>query len=390
MSSNNNIVILGCGLSGMITALALAKYNISSIIVEAQLTTNQEFFDDIRTTAINAASRNIFEKIGIWPELLELCGPINDIYVVDNKAPEMLHFLIEDEGSSKNRKMGYLIENTKFKKCLYDLVKQNNLITVLDNIKYQAINNNSDYCKIKLSNNSQLVCKLLIVCDGKNSRAKNLFFSNEIEEDYNQQALTFIVGHERNHEGTAVEHFMPTGPFAILPLKDPYKSSIVWTVSESYASALLTIEPKEFAYLVQENFGSFLGKIEFQSKVGGFPLKAYTAKKYYNNSIVLIADTAHVIHPLAGQGLNQGIKDIDCLSSLIAVNSINKDTLINYQKLRQDDNKNMLLITDVINSIFSSNSKIFHSTRQLGFKAIEKIPPFKEMLIKYAMGERGK
>jgi 2-octaprenyl-6-methoxyphenol hydroxylase len=388
MSSNNNIVILGCGLSGMITALALANYNISSTIVEAQSTTNQEFFDDIRTTAINAFSRNIFEKIGIWQELLKLCGPINDIYVVDNKAPEMLHFLIED--NSCNKKMGYLIENTKFKKCLYDLVKQNKCITVLDNIKYQRINNNLDYCELALSNNSKLVCKLLIACDGKNSRAKNLFFSNEIEEDYNQQALTFIVGHERNHEGTAVEHFMPTGPFAILPLKDPYKSSIVWTVSESYASALLTIEPKEFAYLVQENFGSFLGKIEFQSKVGGFPLKAYTAKKYYNNSIVLIADTAHVIHPLAGQGLNQGIKDIDCLSSLIAGNGINKDTLINYQKLRQDDNKNMLLITDFINSIFLSNSKIFHSTRQLGFKAIEKIPHLKEMLIKYAMGERGK
>lgn len=388
MSNNNNIVILGCGLSGMITALALAKYNICNTIVEAQTTTNPEFFNDIRTTAINASSRNIFEKIGIWQELLELCGPINDIYVVDNKAPEMLHFLIED--TSKNRKMGYLIENTKLKKCLYDLVKQNKFITVLDNIKYQKINNNSDYCELALSNNSKLVCKLLIACDGKNSRAKNLFFSNDIEEDYKQKALTFIVGHKKNHEGTAVEHFMPTGPFAILPLKDPYKSSIVWTVSESYASALLTIEPEEFTYLVQENFGSFLGKIKIQSKMAVFPLKAYTARKYYNNSIALIADTAHIIHPLAGQGLNQGIKDIDCLTSLIAANIINKDTLINYQKLRQDDNKNMLLITDVINSIFSSNSKIFHSTRRLGFKAIEKIPHLKGMLIKYAMGERQK
>ena len=111
MSNNNNIVILGCGLSGMITALALAKYDIPSTIVEAQ-STNQEFFDDIRTTAINAASRNTLEKIGVWQKLLELCGPINDIYVVDNKAPEMLHFLIED--NSCNKKMGYLIENTKF------------------------------------------------------------------------------------------------------------------------------------------------------------------------------------------------------------------------------------------------------------------------------------
>ena len=111
--------------------------------------------------------------------------------------------------------------------------------------------------------------------------------------------------------------------------------------------------------------------------------------KYYNKSIALVADTAHVIHPLAGQGLNQGIKDIDCLSSLIAAEGITPSTLITYQKYRQKDNENMLLITDTINSIFSSNSTIFHGARQAGFKATEKFPSFKKILIKYAMGERG-
>ncbi len=386
MSNHKDIIIVGSGFSGMITALALAKYNIYSTIIEAKSIDKDDFFDDIRTTAINASSKYIFEKIGIWQQISELCGPINDIYVADNKAPEMIHFSLED--SPRNKIMGYLIENTEFKKCLYDLAKTNKFITILDNIKYQEIINKPDCCELKLSNNTKLVCKLLIVCDGKDSKAKNLFFTNDIEEDYKQKAITFIVEHEKNHEGIAVEHFMPTGPFAILPLKSPNKSSIVWTVSNDYAAPLLNLEPDEFAYLVQDNFGSFLGKIQIKSKIVAFPLKAYTVTKYYNKSIALVADTAHIIHPLAGQGLNQGIKDIDSLSSLIVKDGIKPSTLYNYQEYRQKDNEHMLLITDTINSIFSSNSRIFHGARQASFKAIEKVSSFKKILIKYAMGDR--
>lgn len=387
MSNHNNIIILGCGLSGMITALALAKYNIHTTIIEAKSTNDDNFFDDIRTTAINSASKKAFEKIGIWQDLSKLCGPINDIYVVDNKAPQMLHFATND--IPKNEIMGYLVENTEFKKCLYNLAQENKFINILDNIKYQEIINHPDYCQLTLSNNTKPVCKLLIVCDSKNSRAKNLFFSNDIEEDYKQKAITFIVEHEENHEGTAIEHFLLAGPFAILPLKEPNRSSIVWTVPEEYASAIMNLPIDEFTYLVQENFGTFLGKVQIKSRVAAFPIKAHTIMKYYNKSIALVADTAHVIHPLAGQGLNQGIKDIDCLSSLIAAEGITPSTLINYQKHRQKDNENMLLITDTINSIFSSNSTILHGARQAGFKATEKFPSFKKILIKYAMGERG-
>jgi 2-octaprenyl-6-methoxyphenol hydroxylase len=388
MSNHNNIIILGCGLSGMITALALAKYNISTTIIEAKSTSDDNFFDDIRTTAINSASKEFCDKIGVWRELSKLCGLINDIYVVDNKAPEILHFAANS--TPENKIMGYLVENTEFKKCLYNLVQENKFINILDNINYQEIINHPDYCQLTLSNNTQMFCKLLIVCDSRNSKAKNLFFSNDIEEDYNQKAITFIVEHEKNHEGSAIEHFLPKGPFAILPLKIPNRSSIVWTVPKDYTSALLNLPEDEFTYLVQENFGPFLGKIQIRSRTAAFPLKAYTVTKYYNKSIALVADTAHVIHPLAGQGLNQGVKDIDCLSSLIATEGVTSSTLDTYQKQRKQDNENMLLITDTINSIFSSNSRILHGARQAAFKTIETLPSFKKILIKYAMGEREK
>ena len=388
MSNHNNIIILGSGLSGMITALALAKYNIKSTIIEAKSTKDDRFFDDVRTTAINSASKEVFNKIGVWEKLSKLCGAINDIYVVDNKAPEMLHFATYD--TPKNEIMGYLVENTKFKKCLYNLVQDNKFINILDNIKYQEIINHPDYCQLTLSNNTKMLCKLLIVCDSKNSKAKSLFFSNDIEKDYKQKAITFIVEHEKNHEGSAVEHFLPNGPFAILPLKDPNRSSIVWTVPKDHASVILNLPEDEFTYLIQENFGAFLGKIQIKSKAAAFPLKAYTVTKYYNKSIALVADTAHVIHPLAGQGLNQGIKDIDCLSNLIATEGITPEILDIYQKQRKQDNENMLLITDTINSAFLPTSRIFHGARQAAFKTIESFPSFKKILIKYAMGERTK
>jgi 2-octaprenyl-6-methoxyphenol hydroxylase len=388
MNNHDNIIILGAGLSGMITALSLAKHKIKSTIIEAKSINDDSFFDDIRTTAINSESKEVFDKIGVWQELSKLCATINDIYIVDNKSPEILHFATKTH--LENKIMGYLVENIEFKKCLYNLVQENKLINILDNIKYQKIINHTDYCQLNLSNNTQIFCKLLIVCDGKNSKAKNLFFSNDIEEDYNQKALTFIVEHTENHGNTAIEHFLPTGPFAILPLKEQNKSSIVWTVPTDYTSILLDLPLEEFTYLVQENFGAFLGNIQIKSKVAAFPLKAYHVTKYYNKSIALVADTAHIIHPLAGQGLNQGIKDIDCLTNLIATETITSNILDIYQKQRKQDNENMLLITDTINNVFSSNSRILHEARQLAFKAIETYPSFKQILIKYAMGERNK
>ena len=152
--------------------------------------------------------------------------------------------------------------------------------------------------------------------------------------------------------------------------------------------AVLNLPKDEFLYVVQQNFGQFLGNINIKSEIASFPLRAYSTNKYYNKRIVLVADSAHVIHPLAGQGLNQGIKDIEALVSNILEFGVNAHSLEIYQNMRKNDNNAMLEITDTLNSIFSNNSKILHTTRQFGFKAVEKISAFKKLLIKYAMGRR--
>ena len=209
-----------------------------------------------------------------------------------------------------------------------------------------------------------------------------------VEKYYDQTALTFIVNHERPHAGTAVEHFMPGGPFAILPLREPNSSSIVWTIPRKQSEIIKNLPASEFEYLVQRNFGDFLGKVELDGDIAAYPLKAYLTHKYFYERIVLIADSAHIIHPLAGQGLNMGIKDIMALTLLVYEHGISSQILVEYENLRRQDNKAMYLITDNLNRIFSNRSKILRHVRTTGIKVINMLSPLKTRMIKYAMGKR--
>lgn len=388
IDSGDNIVILGAGLSGMITALSLAAMGKKLVIIESRSVEDERFFADPRSTAITDSSKIHFEEIGIWNDVLEISGPIKDIYVVDNKSPEMIHFDSNDIDKESKPYMGYLVLNNEFKKLLLGIVKNNKNITLMDQTVYQQITNTDNGCSIKLLDNRQIDCDMIIVCDGRESRAKSLFFSDSLQKDYQQKAMTFVVEHEKNHEGTAVEHFLPSGPFAILPLKDPHKSSIVWTLDNERAQAVESLSADEFLYMVQENFGEFLGKIKINEQPKLFPLSARLASRYVNKRVVLLADTAHIIHPLAGQGLNQGIKDISELAKVITHEGVSAAALQNYEKARKIDNHNMLEITDTINAVFSSNSKLLRMGRKAAFETIEKVTPFKRALMKYAMGRR--
>ncbi|MCC8368754.1 MAG: FAD-dependent monooxygenase [Rickettsia endosymbiont of Oxypoda opaca] len=391
-----HVIILGSGLSGMLTALSMAKVGIKTTIIESKSVKANNFYSDIRSTAITPYSQNFLNSLEIWSELENLAAEMQDVYVVDNKAPEILHLRNKLRCHSRLRgndinglaaPLGYVVKNSEFKKALVTKIKENSLINLIDECEYKKVESNPDHSVITLDNNKQITCNLLIVCDGYYSKVRSYYFSDEIEESY-QTALTFDVKHEINHDNCAMEHFLPLGPFALLPLKDQNSSSVIWSTSAKQASLLQNLPDEEFEYLVQRNCGKSLGKITIDSKISAFPLKARLAKQYFYNRIVLIADSAHIIHPLAGQGLNQGIKDIEVLTKLIDVMGIKEETLQQYQKLRQDDNFIMYKITDELNNIFSNYSKNLWYLRRLGFKAIDNLKPIKNLITQYAMGER--
>jgi 2-octaprenyl-6-methoxyphenol hydroxylase len=372
-----NIAILGCGLSGMLTALSFAHKGIETTIFESKSIKSLEFFKDIRTTALTPYSKNFLSSIDIWKDLEEFVAEMQDVYVVDNKASEILDLRNDDDSL-----LGYVIKNNDFKKILLSKVTNNSLITLIDNNQYQEVISHNDYSIIKFDD-EQIKCNLLIICDGANSKVRSHYFANEIEKPY-QTALTFNIKHEKPHENCAMEHFLPLGPFALLPLKDQNSSSVIWSTSASQASLILDLPIEEVRFLTQRNAGNSLGKITIDSEMSSFPLKARMANRYFHNKMVLIADTAHTVHPLAGQGLNQGIKDIETLSIIVS----NNGTLQEYQKLRQDDNFIMYKLTDELNNIFSHYSKNLRCIRQIGFKAINNLKPIKNLITSYAMGKR--
>lgn len=380
------IVIAGCGLAGMITALALANSNIAVTILEKRSIADPKFSADPRTTALNASSKEFFDKIRIWPEMERFFAPINDIYVVDNKSNDILHFA--SQVTSEKKVMGYMIKNDVFRKQILELTKAKKLITIIDQVDYSAISE-SDHVRIKLSDDKEdMIADLLIVCDSARSQIASQYFAKKIDKQYNQYALVFNVRHEKSHEHGAVEHFLPNGPFAILPLQDLHHSSIVWTIPMRLNEVLMSMNGEEFLYNVQQNFGQFLGKIEIIDEVGSYPLRAYVAKSMVHNRIVLAADSAHVIHPLAGQGLNQGIQDIENLIQKILIYGIDDQALRLYEKERLQDNMRMYRITDGFNMIFSNNSKLLFHFRQTAFKILEKFTPLKALFVAYAMGKR--
>ncbi len=386
------VVILGCGFSGMLTALSLARIGIQITIIETKFIDDANFCNDIRTTALNPASEKFLKHLGLWPTIQMNAGAILDIYVVDNKAPEILHFsldgLLNESQDKISPALGYIVKNSEFKQILLKEVLNNALSTIKDNCNYQKIETTNEKVTVYLSNNELITSDLLIICDGSHSKARNYYFTPKINKYYKQTALTFNVRHEKAHQGTAVEHFMASGPFAILPLKNQHSSSIVWTVKERQGSMLQALPNKEFEHQVQQNFGPFLGLVNLDSQISAFPLKAYITEKYFYKRIMVIADTAHIIHPLAGQGLNQGIKDIVMLTELIDNMGINIAILEKYQLCREDDNLAMYIITDNLNRIFSNENAWLWYLRRAGLKAIDHFNPIKTKLIKYATGKR--
>lgn len=378
------IAIIGAGVVGMMTSIALAKKGISVDLFERG---DLSFPDDQRAIAITKKSKHIMQEIGVWEGFEGLFSKMNDIYVVDNKSPRMLHLAKEDVGEE----LGYMIEMNDLKTKLKEAFDKEKLVNLSTETTVKVISNEYNNVEVEIKNKETAKCTydLLLLCSGGKSEIREQFFVDRISKYYRQTVISFSVKHEKGHNGTAVEHFMPSGPFAILPHKDNYKSSIIWTEPSDLVAIYQNMPQDNFMEELESRFGPFLGKITMNSKLYFYPLSAKITQNYYNNRIVLVGDSAHVIHPLSGQGLNQGIKDVEAICNIIERNlsvglDLNEQALREYENLRKHDNYLMYLVTDNINRIFSNNSPILRPVRRLGLSMLDKVPFIKKKLIKFA------
>lgn len=383
-------IIVGAGFSGLIQAIALAEHGCKVAIIDKKTfekIANPDF--DGRAFAIAYGSRLFFEKINVWQNLENQATPIKEIRVSDQDSKFFLHF---DGEQSDKTDFGYMIEAEFLIKTLFNKIKDYKNISLFTDISYKEIKNDDYSVTITLDNRQEIIADFLIVAEGKNSQARKLLGIKSLNYDYKFDAIVCKIKHELPHHNIAQERFLATGPFAVLPLKDRHYSSIVWIEKPNLAAAYTSMQPDELAQYLELRIGEYLGKISIASQVTTYPLKLVYAQEYCAKRSALIADSAHSIHPLAGQGLNLGIRDIELLTNLLVARKElgldlgSNELLKNYRQERQFDTTSMILATTLLNSLFLADNLFVKTLRRLGLGAVNSSGKIKALCVKHAMG----
>ena len=393
------VLIIGGGLSGLTLAAVLGKagVDVTCIDRDAPLHQTTQKYDG-RTTAISYASHKVLQAAGVWQELLPDCEPILDIRVADGGSPFYLHFASDADGG--DNPFGWIIENRLLRKALFD-----NLHRLKKQVRHIAPAEIKKFIKdassagVVLKDGTKITAPLMIGADGRNSATRSWLGIEAKKSDYRQTAIVCNVSHEKDHENVAVEHFLPAGPFAALPMtrgdKNEFCSSVVWTEHGDDAGKILKLPPAAFDERLQNLFGPHLGRVHHVSPPMAYPLSLLHADTYVGHRTALIAEAAHAIHPIAGQGLNLSMRDIAVLAEGIVDHlklglDIGSPALLqSYESARRTDIRLMMGATDILNHLFSNNLKTVRLTRDLGLGIVEKFPFLKRYFARQAMGLSG-
>ena len=397
MADDAELVIAGGGLNGMLLAIACAGAGLPTIVVDRQdpAAMSADRFDG-RSSAIAYGSRLVFDGIGLWPEIADEAEPIREIRVADDNSPLFLHYDHRELGSGTdgNAPLGYIVENRVLRRALLTRAATLPSLKLLAPQTVAAMEASETGAEIVLGDGLRLRTRLVVAADGKDSPLRRAAGIRTIEWRYEQTGIVTTVAHQRPHGGIAVEHFLPAGPFAILPMTGN-RSSIVWTEHAALAPRLLALPEAAFAAELRARFGDFLGAIEPVGPRWAYPLALMQAERYVARRLALIGEAAHVIHPIAGQGLNIGIRDIAALAELIVdARRLGLDIgdpagLDTYQRWRRADALLLAAVTDGLNRLFSNTVAPVRLARDLGLAIVNRLPPLKRLLMRHAMGVLG-
>ncbi len=386
-----DVTLIGGGLVGAAQAIALAREGCSVALIDAvsqdaQLDTQ---FDG-RTCAIADGSQRILENIGVWPHIEE-AQPIRDIRVCDQEASAVLHFDHKEVGE---RPFGYIVENRFIRQGLFTSLKQYDTIHCYIPDKAIEIDRREDGVSVTLESGRMLDSALLIAADGKFSKTRDAAGIDSEVISYKQTAIVLTIAHEKPHHGLAVEKFMPAGPFAILPLTGN-RSGIVWSVEERMAAHYLSLPEEELIRDIGWRVGDFLGELTLVSKPYSHPLILLKAQRYIDKRLVLVGDAAHAIHPIAGQGVNVGYRDVAVLTEMLREQAgmgldIGSSILLEaYESRRRFDVMSMSAATDQLNKLFSTHNPLVTHARRFGLEMVNHMPRAKRFFMRHAMGDIG-
>ncbi|MEQ8319611.1 MAG: UbiH/UbiF/VisC/COQ6 family ubiquinone biosynthesis hydroxylase [Rhodospirillales bacterium] len=393
-----DILIIGGGLVGSVAARALSETGFRVVVVDGMDPADaMDAAFDGRASAIAAASERLLSAIGIWPHLADEVAPILDIRVADGASALFLHYDHEDVGDGP---LGYLAENRHIRKAALQSLGEDEKAIYLAPVRVETLERAPDGVHARLSNGSDVRARLAVAADGRGSKTREAAGIGVTNWRYPQEAIVCTVEHERPHAFIAHEHFLPAGPFAILPLKGTAerpgcRSSIVWTERAAHAREMIALDDDAFLIELAKRFGDFMGEIRVVGPRFCHPLGLQFAKTSVAERLVLIGDADHGMHPIAGQGVNMGYRDVAALCDVLAeAKRLGLDigapsVLQRYQRWRRFDNTLMLAVTDGLNRLFSNDHAPLRHARDLGLGAVNRMPPLKKVLMRSAMGLLG-
>ena len=397
MGFDSDVLIVGGGLNGPALALALAQAGISVSMIDSLPLRNRktEGFDG-RSYAMALTSTRLLSGIGVWDLLADKTQPILDIKVSDGRAgegpsPFFMHF---SHAEIEEGPMGYMVEDRHLRPTLLTALKSHNNIVhhSAETVVHQEIDQSG--AAVQLASGKALKARVLIGCDGRGSGTAQRAGITRIGWDYGQTALVCAIEHEKPHNGVAHQFFMPPGPLAILPLKGD-RSSIVWSERAEHAEQINAMSEDDYLTVLRPRFGSFLGQINLAGARFTYPLSLSMANALVADRTALVGDAAHGVHPIAGQGLNAGIRDIAALAEVL-INAVRRgedigsaQVLNRYQQWRRFDNTTLAVATDSFNRLFSNDNTLLRGIRDLGMAAIETMPGLRRGFIREAAGLTG-
>jgi 2-octaprenyl-6-methoxyphenol hydroxylase len=393
MADDAELVIAGGGLNGMLLAVACAGAGLSTIVIDRQdpAAMMADSFDG-RTSAIAYGSRLVFDGIGLWPAIEGEAEPIREIRVADDGSPLFLHYDHRDLGG--NTPLGYIVENRVLRRALFDRAATLPSLRLFAPRAVASMEVSEGGAAVALADGTRLNTRLVAAADGQNSPLRRAAGIRTVEWRYRQTGIVTTVAHERPHRGVAVEHFLAAGPFAILPMTGN-RSSIVWTEQADLAPRLLALPDTDFAAELRARFGDFLGEIEPVGPRWSYPLALMQAERYVARRLALVGEAAHVIHPIAGQGLNIGIRDIAALAEIVidarrlGLDIGDASLLEQYERWRRSDALVLAAVTDGLNRLFSNTIAPVRLARDFGLAVVNRLPPLKRLLMQHAMGVLG-
>ncbi len=401
---HTDIAIVGGGLAGLSLGIALGRMggpNLQVLLIDREDPARALAADfDGRVSAIALASQRMLDAVGIWRHVAE-AQPMWDIRVSDGDSPLFVHY---DHSELGDRPFGWMVENRVMRRAQQAALAELPNVTLLAPMGVAEMQlgepGSGLPASLRLTDGREIRARLIVGADGRQSQVRQWAGIGVQQWSYNQTGIVCTVVHERPHHGVAQERFLPAGPFAILPMTDDaqgrHRSSLVWTEPPDRAKAILALDEAGFLAELRQRFGDHFGSLDSTGPRWSYPLTFVHARDYCAHRLALAGDAAHGIHPIAGQGLNLGLRDVATLTEVIVQAArvgmdIGQETVLNdYARWRRVDSLTLGAVTDGLTRLFSNDIAPIALARRLGLGLVQKLPPAKRLFMRHAMGDLGR